>query len=88
MYVFSFVDNPCCVTLTGDKIRSILFQEKVCNYVTMPLFFCIDINVNIVISDNGNHSIKVFTAEGEFLHQMGRKGHEKEMFFTLRNNFN
>ena len=85
LYVLSYVDNPCLhvFTLTGDKIRSILSRGESLQ-LTKPLFFCIDMNANIVVSDCGDHSIKIFTPEGEFLHRIGRQGHEKGMFFHPR----
>ena len=83
MYVLSFVDNPCLhvFTLTGDKIRSILSRGKNLQ-LTNPLFFCIDLDANIVVSDCDDHSIKIFTPEGEFLHRLGQQGQEKGMFIN------
>ena len=80
MYVLSHVDDPCVhvFTLTGDKIRSVLSRGK--SQLNAPWFFCIDSNANIVISACNDHCIKVFTPDGEFLHQIGQQGHEKGMF--------
>ena len=85
MYVLSDVDNPCLhvFTLTGDKIRSILSRGENLQ-LTKPLFFYIDMNANIVVSDYVYHSIKIFTPEGEFLHRIGRRGQEKGMFINPR----
>ena len=81
MFVLSCVDNPCLhvFTLTGDKIRSILSRGENLQ-LTKPLFFCIDMNANIVVSDYDDHSIKIFTPEGEFFHRLGQQGQEKGMF--------
>ena len=83
MYVLSSVDNPCLhvFTLTGDKIRSILSRGESLQLIK-PLFFCIDMNANIVVSDCDAHSIKIFTPEGEFLHRIGQQGHEEGMFIN------
>ena len=83
MYVLSCVDNPCLhvFTLTGDKIRSILSRGENLQ-LTRPLFFCNDMNANIVVSDYDDHCIKIFTPEGEFLHRIGQQGHEKGMFIN------
>ena len=72
MYVLSRVDNPCLhvFTLKGDKIRSILSRGESLQ-LNSPFFFCIDMNANIVVSDREDHSIKIFTPEGEFLHRIG-----------------
>ena len=80
MYVLSRADNPCfhVFTLTGDKIRSILSRGENLQLIK-PWFFCIDMNANIVVSDCGDHSIKIFTPEGEFLYRIGRQGLEKGM---------
>ena len=81
MYVLSRADNPCLYVfaLTGDKIRSILSRGESLQ-LTRPLFFCFDMNANIVVSDYDDHSIKIFTPEGEFLHRIGQQGQEKGMF--------
>ena len=88
MYVLSCVDNPCLhvFTLKGDKIRSILSRGEYLQ-LTRPLFFCIDMNASIVVSDYDDHSIKIFTPEGEFLHQIGQQGEEKGMFINPRGIF-
>ena len=83
MYVLTSVDNPCLhvFTQTGDKIRSILSRGENLQ-LTRPLFFCFDMNANIVVSDYDAHSIKIFTPEGEFLHRIGQREHEKGMFIN------
>ena len=83
MYVLSRADNPCLhvFALTGDKIRSILSRGKNLQ-LTYPLFFCFDMNANIAVSDYDDHSIKIFTPEGEFLHRLGQQGQEKGMFIN------
>ena len=39
-----------------------------------PLFFCLDLAGNIVISDLGNHCIKIFTHMGKFIHSIETVG--------------
>ena len=88
MYVLSNRHNPCfhIFTLNGDKIRSILSLGEGLQ-LSNPMFFCLDPNANIVVSDNDNHSIQVFTPEGELLHRIGQEGYEKGMLFNPKGLF-
>ena len=42
--------------------------------VYRPIFFCLDIAGNIVISDYGNHRIKIFSQSEQLIHTIGREG--------------
>ena len=42
--------------------------------VDLPFFFCLDAANNIIISDNSNNAIFIFTELGEYLHTIGREG--------------
>ena len=46
----------------------------------MPVF-CFDLLDNFIISDQDNHSIRVFSPEGNLLHTIGREGHQQGMFY-------
>ena len=85
IYALSLHDNPCMhiFALTGDKIRSILSEGEGMQ-LTNPSYFCIDPNANIIICNHGDHSIKIFSSEGELCHQIGQQGHDKGMFFKPR----
>ena len=48
--------------------------------VLRPLFFCLDPLNNFVLSDYWAHSIRVFSPEVNFLHTIGREGHQPGMF--------
>ena len=48
--------------------------------VDLPFFFCLDAANNIIISDNSNHAILIFTELGEYLHTIGREGKGKGEF--------
>ena len=74
--------NPCMHVLTqeGVKLRSLISLGRG-NDVFGPLFFCMDPLNNFVISDQESHSIRVFSHEGKFLHEIGKEGHEQRMFF-------
>ena len=82
MYVITPEDSPCLHVFnhTGHKIRSLI----TCGggmQVNRPLFFCLDIKKNLIISDWGSHQIKIFSNEGVLLHTIGRSGwHRARMF--------
>ena len=42
--------------------------------VYRPIFFCLDLAGNIVISDYGNHRIKIFSQSEQLIHTIGRQG--------------
>ena len=48
--------------------------------VNSPCFFCLDAANNIIISDHGNHAIKLFTELGHHIHTIGREGYGKGEF--------
>ena len=85
MYVLSHSDSPCLhlFTLNGVKIRSIISMGKGMQ-IDKPKFFCINSNADIIISNHGDHSIKIFTSEGELLHRIGQEGHVEGTFFKPR----
>ena len=45
--------------------------------VNNPSFLCLDPAGNIIISDWGNHSIKIISKYDQLIHTIGRKGNEK-----------
>ena len=78
--------SPKCVHLfsrDGDYLSSCISQGKEQNsLVYHPLFFCLDLSGNIVISDSNHHCIKIFTQSGEFIHSIGREGDKKGEFIS------
>ena len=48
--------------------------------VDLPYFLCLDAADNIIISDNNNQAIKIFTESGEHIHTIGREGEGKGEF--------
>ena len=50
--------------------------------VYFPFFFCLDAVNNIIISDNSNRAIKIFTELGEYIHTIGREGEGKGEFIN------
>ena len=54
----------------GDLVRLIVSQEQLIGAV----YFCLDRNTNIIISDTGAHNVKVFNGEGELVATIGHEG--------------
>ena len=82
LYVLCPKSNPCIhvITLRGVMKRSLITCGRDMD-VSSPRFFCLDKTGNIVISDQENHLIRVFSSEGNPLHRIGREGHEKGSFY-------
>ena len=82
LYVLCPDDSLCMhvLTLEGVLLHSLITCEEGMN-VSFPLFFCLDPDNNLVISDIDTHSIRVFSSEGNFLHNIGREGHQRGMFY-------
>ena len=81
IYVLCPSNNPCMLVLSleGDMLHSLISRGEGMD-VLLPLFFCLDANSNFVISDEGTHSIRVFSPAGDLLHSIGREGHQQGMF--------
>ena len=59
----------------GHLLRSCISQgEGPECLVKYPLYFCLDLAGNIIISDRGNHRIKIFSQSEQLIHTIGRKG--------------
>ena len=46
-----------------------------------PLFFCLDTEENIIISDIDTHQIKIFSKEGNHIRTIGERGQQPGMFY-------
>ena len=82
IYVLCPWNNPCMLVLSleGDMLHSLVSRGEGMD-VLEPCFFCLDANGNFVISDEGTHSIRVFSPAGDLLHSIGGKGHQQGMFY-------
>ena len=82
IYVLCPDENPCMLVLSieGDMLHSLISNGEGMD-VLFPLFFCLDRNNNIVISDRGTHCLRVFSPAGNLLHTIGREGHQQGMFY-------
>ena len=80
--------SPNCVRIfsrSGNMLTSCVSQgyEPNC-LVNTPFFFCLDPDMNILISDWGNDTIKIFTHSGELIHSLGKKGKSSGEFIEPR----
>ncbi|KAI6658598.1 E3 ubiquitin-protein ligase TRIM71-like [Oopsacas minuta] len=82
VYVLCLFNNPCIhvLTLEGYKLHSLITCGQGMG-VLCPVFFCLDSLNNFVISDQYSHSIRVFSPEGNLLHKIGTKRHQKGMLY-------
>ena len=82
-FVLSISDSPCLhvFSQSGEKLRSLITCGTEGNeQVKRGLFFCFDKHHEILVSDYGENSIKVFSQEGALLHTLGyTQEKEKEM---------
>ena len=79
--------SPCVkvFSYTGDLIRSLVTRGDIGMQVNSPMFFCLDADRNLLLSDWGDHQIKIFSKEGTFLHTVGGRGSsETGKFFQPR----
>ena len=76
--------SPNCVRIfsrSGDLLTSGVSQgDKQNCLVDKPFFFCLDLDMNILISDWGHNTIKIFTHSGELIHTLGKKGKSRGEF--------
>ena len=77
IFVSSCEDNPCIhvFSLSGERSRSLVTGGGI-----KSMFFCLDGQNNIVISDCSAHNIKVFSPAGDLLYTIGQEGEEAGMF--------
>ena len=74
VFVLSSSDNPCLhvFSQSGEKLRSFITRGAQRNkQIKQGYYFCLDKQQNILISDYGDSSIKVFSQEGALLHTLG-----------------
>ena len=71
--------SPECVhfySRAGHLLSSCVSQGNGPEYlVSDPEFLCMDPAGNIIVSDWGNHSIKIISKQGHLMHTIGRNGH-------------
>ena len=64
--------SPCVIVFShaGEKIRSFITRGQGMQ-VTGAWFFCLDAPKNLIISDYGAKSVKIFSPDGSLLHSIG-----------------
>ena len=72
--IFVLDEGPLCLHTfdkSGMKLRSIITcgEDK---QILDPASFCLDSDMNILITDVGSQTLKVFSSEGELLHKIGK----------------
>ena len=69
VYILNESDSPCMHIFShaGDKLRSIITRDGGMQ-VNRAWFLCLDKEKNLIISDGGDHCIKVFSPNGTLLH--------------------
>ena len=80
MFVLCY--SSLCVRVfshAGEMTRSLVTKGGGMQ-VTEALFFCLDTEQNLLISDLGAHNVKIFSKDGILLHTIGQEGHGRGMF--------
>ena len=79
--------SPCIrvFSYTGDTLRSLITLGDQLQ-VNSPVYFCLDSQENIIISDYGARVIKVFSKEGTLIQAIGGRGNEIGMLGLALNN--
>ena len=74
-------DNSCVQVFShaGERLRSLVSMGGQMQDFN-PLFFCLDAERNIIISDLGTHQIKIFSKEGNDIRTIGEEGQQPGMF--------
>ena len=74
--------SPCVLVLShaGEMTRSLVTRGDGMQ-VYNPLYFCLDAEQNLLISDCGAHDVKIFSKDGTYLHAVGQESHERGMLY-------
>ena len=74
--------SPCVLVFShAGEMTRFLFTRGYGMQVTYALFFCLDAEQNLLISDFGVNNVKIFSKDGILLHIIGQAGHERGMFY-------
>ena len=81
MYVLC-QDSPCVLMFShaGEMRRSLVTRGRGMQ-VSNAMFFFLDAQQNLFISDRGAHSVKIFSKDGICLHTVGQEGHGRGMLY-------
>ena len=72
--------SPCILVFShaGEKLRSLVTRGDGMQ-IGKAHFFCLDKKQNLLISDNWNHKVRIFSKEGTHLHSIGQPGQQAGM---------
>ena len=74
--------SPNCIhfySRSGDLLRSCVTQGKD-GTVYDPVFFCLDVAGNILITDTNRHDVKILSPSGHLIHVIGKGGYGRGEF--------
>ena len=74
--------SPNCIhfySRSGDLLRSCVTQGED-GTVYDPLFFCLDVAGNILITDTRRHDVKILSPSGHLIHEIGKRGRGRGEF--------
>ena len=80
--MFVLCDSSPCVLVfshAGEMTRSLVTCGDGTHVSKNALYFCLDAEQNLLISDWGDDSVKIFSKEGIYLHTVGQSGKESGM---------
>ena len=74
--------SPCVLVFShaGEMTRSLVTGGDGMQ-VSYAMFFCLDTEQNLLISDYGAHNVKIFSKDGFLLHTVGQEGHGRAMLY-------
>ena len=75
--------NPCIrfYNYSHQLIRDIIIRGEG-NQVIEPLYFCLDREFNILITDYSANTVMIFSNRGELLHKLGKRGEGRGDFIS------
>ena len=81
MYVLC-ESSPCVHVFSqaGEMTRSLVTRGDGMQ-VSLAEFFCLDAELNLLLSDYGANDVKIFSKDGTHLHTVGQRGHERGMLY-------
>ena len=78
--------SPCVkvFSYTGSLMRSLITFGSIVVQVINPSLFCLDTDGNLLLCDNCDYQIKIFSKEGILIQTLGKYGFEAGMFRHLQ----
>ena len=76
------INNIHIFTISGVIIRSFIKLDN----GTGLIYLCLDLNNNIIVSDNGSNSIQIYTINGELIHRIVCKNNPNGIAVDNNNN--